>query len=165
MKSQSFISKMLLAFVAVSFGMATLRATGVLTRTDDSPVQGSQPGDASASTAAALDAPVKAVFFHSEQRCDTCRKIEKYAHSAFSNEIERGEIAWEVRDFTAPENARFVELYDLVTSTVVLVRERDGKPVRWLNLQEVWSHTDDPEEFSRFVHERYETIRKDDPAS
>ncbi|HRX81994.1 MAG TPA: nitrophenyl compound nitroreductase subunit ArsF family protein [Pirellulaceae bacterium] len=100
-----------------------------------------------------------AMYFHAPHRCPTCKKIEAYAHGALSSEIEAGNIAWQVADYTADEYKAIVEQCKVFTSTVVLVDRQNGEVVRWKNLEEVWNHTDDPEAFEAFINESWDTFK------
>jgi hypothetical protein len=76
-----------------------------------------------------------AIYFHAKHRCPTCETIEAYAHDALSSEIEQGNIAWKVADYTAEENKPIVKQCEVFTSTVVLLDVQDGKvsrcPLLW----------------------------------
>lgn len=96
-----------------------------------------------------------AYYFHGDQRCESCRKIEAYTEEAlragFPAELERGGLAWRVVNVDRPENEHFVEEYGLTTRTVVLVEMQDGRRVKWVTLGGVWNHLDDQAAFIDYI--------------
>jgi hypothetical protein len=91
---------------------------------------------------AAIVDGVVAIYFHGNVRCATCKKIESYADEAvqagFPEALEKGALAWRVINVDETENAHFVQDFQLVTRSVVLAEYREGKVVRWENLDKVW---------------------------
>jgi len=100
-----------------------------------------------------------AVYFHAPHRCPTCTKIETLAHEALNSDIEEGNIVWQVADYTANENKSLVEKCEVLASTVVLLEKKDGKVVRWENLDGVWDHTDDAQAFETFIDESWDKFK------
>jgi hypothetical protein len=101
-----------------------------------------------------------AIYFHAKHRCPTCETIEAYAHDALSSEIEQGNIAWKIADYTAEENKPIVQQCEVFTSTVVLLDVQDGKVIRWKNLEDVWNYTSDKTAFTSFMNESWTTFKK-----
>ena len=101
-----------------------------------------------------------AIYFHAKHRCPTCETIEAYAHDALSSEIEQGNIAWKVVDYTAEENKPIVKQCEVFTSTVVLLDVQDGKVIRWKNLEDVWNYTSDKTAFTSFMNESWKTFKE-----
>jgi len=98
---------------------------------------------------------VVAFYFHGNVRCATCKKIEAYAdeavHSGFAESLEDGNLAWQVVNIDEPENRHFVQDFQLVTRSVVLVEYRDGQVVRWENLDKVWQLVRSKDLFVEYV--------------
>lgn len=101
-----------------------------------------------------------AIYFHAPHRCPTCIKIEAFAHEALNSEIEQGNIAWKVADYTTEENRSIVEQCKVFASTVVLVDRQNGKIVRWKNLEDVWNHTNDQHAFTTFIDEEWNRFQE-----
>jgi len=105
---------------------------------------------------------VVAYYFHGTTRCPTCQTIESYSHDAirlaFADQIKDGTIKWQVLNYEAPENAHFTTEYEIVAPTLVLVRTKDGKPVKWENLMQVWEMVDDRAAFVEFVQKKLEDL-------
>jgi len=128
---------------------------------------GSLPGEASSGSPqqqitpaepSSADSPcVQALYFHGNIRCPTCRKIEQYAHqaihSAFAEELHSGKLTWQVINYEQPGNKSFVERYELVAPTLVLVRMDGDREVEYENLMEVWQLVGDQPAFFKFVQD------------
>ena len=104
----------------------------------------------------ALDVEVVAYYFHGNFRCKTCRAIEAYSEEAirsgFVDELASGRLAWRVVNVEQPENKHFVEDFELITRSLVLVEYRDGEVARYENLKQVWQLVRDKERFLDYVH-------------
>ncbi len=159
MKKQ-FITAALLLFVGVSLIVAFADVAGWRQVASEEVAA----TDGQSAYPALIDSDTKtrftAVYFHAKHRCPTCQTIEAYAHDALSSEIEQGNIAWKVADYTAAENKSLVEQCKVFTSTVVLLDVQDGKVVRWKNLEDVWNYTADKPAFSSFVNDSWKTFEE-----
>ncbi len=88
-------------------------------------------------------------YFHGNQRCRTCMRIEsateQTVRSRFDKELKAKRLEWRVVNFDKPENEHVIKDYGLVAQSVVLVEYRGGKQVRFKNLDRVWRliHEDD----------------------
>jgi len=98
---------------------------------------------------------VVAIYFHGNVRCATCRKIESYAdeavQSGFSETLEDGALAWRVINIDEPDNTHFIQDFQLVTRSVVLAEYREGKVVRWENLDKVWQLVRSKDRFVDYI--------------
>ena len=118
---------------------------------------GATPPELSAQEAKAAPAAdgVVAFYFHGNTRCATCKKIEAYADEAvasgFADELESGAVNWQVVNVDVDANRHFIEDFQLVTRSVVLAEYRDGKVVRWQNLDKVWQLVRDEKRFVDYV--------------
>ncbi len=85
---------------------------------------------------------VKAYYFHRTQRCKTCYAIEadtkKALKTGFPKEMAQGIITWQAVNIDQEDNKHFEKDFDLMFSSVILVKYKNGKPVEWKNLQKVW---------------------------
>ena len=94
-----------------------------------------QPAGPDAAAAAAELREFVAYYFHGNVRCATCRKLEAYSEEAitkgFADELASGTLAWRVVNIDEPENKHFVQDFELVTKSLVLVEYRDGEVVRF----------------------------------
>ena len=106
------------------------------------------------------DAPgtqVVAYYFHGQFRCATCRRLEALSKEAissgFAKELASGRLAFRVVNVETPNTKHFIKDFQLVTKSLVLVRYKDGKVVRWKNLPKIWQLVRDREAFIRYVQE------------
>jgi len=94
-------------------------------------------------------------YFHGTARCATCRTIELYTTEAieggFPEALKDGRLELRVVNADLPENEHYVQDFQLVTKSVVIVDERDGKQARWKNLQSVWELVQDKASFLGYI--------------
>jgi hypothetical protein len=98
---------------------------------------------------------VVAYYFHTTARCTSCLTIEKWTaeaiQTAFATQLADGTLTWRVVDVEDTANAHFIEDYQLVSKSVVLVRYTNGKPGKWENLQNVWQLLGDQKAFEDYI--------------
>ena len=96
-------------------------------------------------------------YFHGTVRCATCRNIEAYAEEAirtsFPDDLASGKMVWRALNTDEPENAHFLQDYQLVTSSLVLVGLDNNVQRRWKNLDKVWQYVDFKPQFNEYVVE------------
>jgi hypothetical protein len=143
MKTNLWMNKTIwlkLAFVLA--GCAVLSALGVFAQ--DKPA--AQP---------TVQHKVIAYYFHTNARCDTCIKIEKYSHEAIENgfpyELKNGTLELRVVNYEQQENRHFMKEYKLVSKSLVLVNLVNGKQTKWTNLKLVWQLTGRKDAFLNYV--------------
>lgn len=98
---------------------------------------------------------VVAYYFHTTQRCASCRKIEAWSsealHQGLADALSDGRLVWSPVNIDEKENKHFVSDYGLYTKSLVLVEEKEGEAGRWVNLTKVWQLLQDKEEFLHYV--------------
>ncbi len=98
-----------------------------------------------------------AYYFHTTQRCVTCRMIETFAREAietdFADELEEGRLVWLPVNVQVPDHEHFVQDYQLTSKAVVLVERAGEKQIRWKNLDQVWFLVRDKEAFQAYIQE------------
>jgi thiol-disulfide isomerase/thioredoxin len=161
-KSKKTIMVALLAFLAVSIAALIYNELARASSTDAIPLaQSSGAVAAGAPTPPAAAAPavagsrVVAYYFHGTSRCTSCLTIEKYFHDAiqkyFANELKSGKLEFHAINAELPANQHYIRDYQLTTRSVVLALYRDGRQVRWANLQDVWLLLNNQERFYQYV--------------
>ncbi len=94
-------------------------------------------------------------YFHSNTRCPTCESIEKQTHDAltanFSDQLDRGEVAWQVVNYEKSGNERFAIEFGVQMPTVVLAQMKAGELEAWKRLDQVWGLVGDPTGFGDFI--------------
>ena len=98
---------------------------------------------------------VMVYYFHAHTRCPACRMVEASSHSAveskYSDELIAGRIAWQSIDYQSPGNRHYVDDYQLLAASVVLVEFKDGNAARWKTLGEAWNLTGDRAALDRYI--------------
>jgi hypothetical protein len=158
MNTKTLFSMVLLGFVAISVVFAVRKVAPEASSNQEQTAASNEVGIAASPVglkAKLAESKFSAVYFHAPHRCTTCRKIESFSHEALTPEIEAGNIAWQIADYTADDNASLVDQFKVFTSTVVLVEVQDGNVVRWKNLEEVWNHTSDQADFTAFINQSW----------
>ena len=123
------------------------------------PAQGTEGGAGSASAGQALARGHKVIayYFHGNFRCVSCVKIEtlsrKVVTEGFPEEIETGRLEFRKVNVDEPQNRHFVEEYQLSGKSLVIVELRDGRRIRWRNMQDVWTLLDSEPEFISYVRD------------
>jgi hypothetical protein len=69
----------------------------------------------------------------------------------YSEELIKGRIAWQSIDYQSPGNQHYVEDYQLLAPSVVLVEFKGGDRARRKTLNEAWSLTGDRAALDRYV--------------
>lgn len=133
--------------VLVAVGVVSVFALAPVVLAEDSP---------EAAEATSADGIV-AFYFHGNARCVTCKKIEAYADEAiaqgFPEELASGQIEWRPVNIDEADNKHFIEDFQLVTKSVVLVEYHDGAVTRWQNLDKVWQLVRNKDNFVGYVQE------------
>jgi len=118
------------------------------------PVAGSTQG-----VVAPMSMPSQLVvyYFHGNARCPSCYKLEQYAKEAleqnFANELKSGKIVFKIVNIDQAGNDHFVADYQLYTKSVVLSLVKDGKQVRYKNLEKVWDLLRDQNQYHAYVRD------------
>ena len=84
---------------------------------------------------------VDAIYFHNTLRCRTCKNIEATAKAVveeeFAEEFASGRMRWSAINMERQQH--YVEEFDLVKPTLILVRTVGEEQSGWMALDETWS--------------------------
>jgi hypothetical protein len=126
--------------------------------------------NSSASKAAAAETQkndgntVIAYYFHGNFRCYNCFTIEQYSKEAiekyFPEQLKNGKLAFTVINIDQPENEHFIKEYQLYTRSLVVAEFKNGKQVKWTNLDKVWNYIKDRDAFYNYVKTEIEKAIK-----
>ena len=98
---------------------------------------------------------VVVIYFHRTLRCYTCLGMEAAAREAvyedFLDLVSGRTLEWRAVNFDLPENAHFVEEYDLEGSSLVIMETAGERVVRWEKIKGIWNHAGHPEELRPYV--------------
>lgn len=146
MSAKTIGTVLLLAFVAISVGYLVMTESTTQLTPATQPAAPAAPG---AITASAPANRVIAYYFHNTRRCATCLKIERLAEEAlrerFASAFDDGTLSWIAINMEEPGNGHYIEDYELVTSSVVLVDVEDGQTREWTTMDDVWQLVHDDE--------------------
>ena len=94
-------------------------------------------------------------YFHNTMRCPTCHKLETYSSEAvqdrFQDALHNGVLVWRVLNVDEPANQHYTNDYQLYTKSLILSEMKDGKEVRWKNLDKIWELVGDEGAFKDYV--------------
>ncbi len=107
---------------------------------------------------------VVAYYFHTRIRCASCMKIEslsgKVIRERFPGELRTGLLAFREVNVEEPGNRHFIDDYRLTSQSLVIVEYRDGRQIRWKNLEKVWILLGSEKEFLPYVQEGVSSFLK-----
>jgi len=105
----------------------------------------------------AKGAHVIAYYFHGTMRCPTCHKLEQYSKEAietnFKDALVSGKLEFKVINVEDKGNEHYGNDYQLYTKSLIVSELKDGKEVRWKNLEKIWELVRDEEEFDKYVQD------------
>ena len=94
-------------------------------------------------------------YFFTNKRCSTCLRIEEWSSIAvkadLKEQVDSGRLQWQALNIEQPENAHFIKDFELYTKSVIVAEYKDGKPVRWVNLPDIWRLSSDQDKFIDYV--------------
>lgn len=154
---QSLLTGSLLLLVGAAFGAIVVKLAG----------QGPSPGNTGGAvatpqpTSAGQDSPrvfqdgVLVYLFHGNYRCPTCLNIEastkEVLETKFADALRSGKVVVKELNYEQPENKDYIQKYQLIAPTVVMVRVENGKETRFENLMDVWQLVGEKEKFHEFI--------------
>ena len=122
--------------------------------------------DTTISTEQEITDKIIAYYFHGTRRCFTCKKIEAYSREAietkFKKELESDQLEFRSINFDEEENKHFIKDYELYTKSLVICDYNKGKQVRWKNLEKVWQHVKNKEDFFKYVQDEISAYLDED---
>ncbi len=103
-------------------------------------------------------------YFHGNQRCRTCNKIEaltkKIMEEGFAAQLKDGSMEVRVVNVDQAENEHFVTDYELAVRSVVLSKLDSGKETNWRRLDKVWQLVHDEAAFAAYLREEIGLLLK-----
>lgn len=108
---------------------------------------------------------VIAYYFHGSFRCSTCTNMEKYSREAleknFKDALTSGKLEFKAVNVENKGNEHFVDDYKLFTKTLILSLVKDGKEVRYKNLDKIWQLARNKDKFIDYVMLEVNELMKD----
>ena len=114
----------------------------------------------SANPASAPAVVVKADYIHSDYRCASCIRLEKWSEAAITkglaDSMKTGRLTWTSESMDTPEGSALADRLGLTTKALVLMEMRNGKMTRFKELKDTWKNLRDSTAFAAYV--KRETI-------
>ena len=98
---------------------------------------------------------VIAYYFHGSFRCPTCYKLEQYSKEAietnFKDALASGKLEFKVINVEDKSNEHYGKDYQLYTKSLILALVKDGKEIKWKNLDKIWEYVGNKQRFIDYV--------------
>ena len=119
--------------------------------------RGAENREEPAATTVTMKSGVEAVYYKYGARCPTCIRMETWTKEAieknFSIQVKEGKLVFHV----VPADKEDVGKYELTTKSLLLKDWKDGKEMRWVNLDRIWDLSGNEQEFKTYV---VQSVRK-----
>ena len=96
-----------------------------------------------------------AYYFHGSFRCPTCHKLEQYSKEAIENNFKdaltSGKLEFKVINVEDKGNEHYGREYQLYTKSLILSLVKDGKQIKWKNLDKIWEYVGNKQKFFDYV--------------
>jgi len=103
----------------------------------------------------AKGAHIVAYYFHGSFRCPTCHKLEQYSKEAietnFKDAIASGRLEYKIINVEDKGNEHYANEYQLYAKSLILSLSKDGKEIKWINLDKIWEYVGNKEKFIDYV--------------
>jgi hypothetical protein len=103
----------------------------------------------------AKGAHVIAYYFHGSFRCPTCHKLEQYSKEAieanFKDVIASGRLEYKVVNIEDRGNEHYGSEYQLYTKSLILSLVKEGKEIKWKNMDKIWEYVGNKQRFIDYV--------------
>ena len=158
MNGKKALSRLLLAFVLVSIGVAIgkeIERSRAAARAGDAGPAGATSGSGSATQPATAKGEQKVVvyYLHATIRCVTCNAVEamtdELIRTEFANALASGRLEWKPVDYLQDE--QLANRYKVGGPMIVVARFRDGKEVEARRLDKVMDLANDRAKFMDYV--------------
>jgi len=103
----------------------------------------------------AQGAHIVAYYFHGAFRCPTCHKLEQYSKEAietnFKDALASGKLEFKVVNVEDKGNEHYGNDYQLYTKSLILSLVKDGKEIKWKNMDKIWEYVGNKQRFIDYV--------------
>ncbi len=93
------------------------------------------------------DNQVVVYYFHRKFRCQSCEILESTLMSTiqvtYSNHFGAGRLAMCIINVDDPENRFYLEQFEILGNSIVIVEKRGGVILRYKNLESIWDVSED----------------------
>lgn len=110
-------------------------------------------------------AHIVAYYFHGTARCPTCHRLEKYSKEAietsFKDALMSGKLEFKIINVDDKGNEHYSNDYQLYTKSLILSLVKDGKQIKWKNLDKIWEYVGNKQKFLEYVTTEINSFLKD----
>jgi hypothetical protein len=103
-------------------------------------------------------------YFRTTGRCHSCIQMEKMTKETvendFAKEVKNGLIEFRSVDVEIPQNKHYIKDYGLYTKSVIISEVKNGKEVRWKNLDQIWKKLRNEYEFRLYITQETQKFMK-----
>jgi hypothetical protein len=103
----------------------------------------------------AKGAHVVAYYFHGTMRCSTCHKLELYSKEAieanFKDALASGKLEFKAVNVEDKGNEHYGNDYQLYTKSLILSLVKDGREIKWKNMDKIWEYVGNKPRFIDYV--------------
>jgi hypothetical protein len=96
-----------------------------------------------------------AYYFYGAMRCPTCHKLEQYSKAAietnFKDALASGKLEFKAVNLEDKGNEHYGNDYQLYTKSLILSLVKDGKEIKWKNLDKIWEYVGNKQRFIDYV--------------
>ena len=98
---------------------------------------------------------VIAYYFHGIMRCPTCHKLEQYSKEAieanFKDALASGRLEFKIINVEDKGNEHYGGEYQLYTKSLILSLVKEGRQIKWKNLDKIWEYAGNKQRFADYV--------------
>jgi hypothetical protein len=100
-------------------------------------------------------------YFHGNQRCATCKLIERAAKEAVQEMQEEAwgsGITFKVLNREKPENSGYVKEFKILGNAVIVASDTEHKTAMWKNLDKMWLLSNNKEKLKKYFKQEFRTL-------
>jgi len=93
------------------------------------------------------DNQVVVYYFHRKFRCESCEVLESTLMNTmqvtYSDHFGAGRLAMCIINVDDPENRYYLEQFEILSNSIVIVEKKSGVILRYKNLESIWDVSED----------------------
>jgi hypothetical protein len=101
------------------------------------------------------DNQVVVYYFHRKFRCQSCEVLESTLLNTmqvtYSNHFGAGRLAMCIINVDEPENRHYLEQFEILSNSIVIVERKSGAVARYKNLESIWDVAEDREAITQIL--------------
>lgn len=121
-------------------------------------------GNDSVSVRPQLKDGINVYYFHGNQRCTTCVRMEGFTKDTlnqyFSQQVNDGQVQLNIINVDLNENQHFIDDYQLIFRTVVIANAKEGVETDWRRLDKIWELANDEAAYQGYLAEEIGSMMK-----